>query len=431
MPQRINLLKNKFYNNEFINSSLYSSFSVALKIITAFISSKFVAIHLGPEGMGLLGQLTNFITIATMFSGGILTNGIIKLTADYNANCKEKLNPLIQTSFSITLVSCFFSSILLLVGSTTFSNILLLNKQYSFIFQSFGVTIFFTSLNTYFLSLLNGFKNFRKYNFLNALSSIFSLIITILLIKFHGLNGALMALVLNQVFNFFIIYIFVRKESWFNYRIFKIKFDSWQLQSLGKISLMMLVTAVTVPVAQLLIRNFIIKDFGLQTAGIWESVIKISNVHLLFFLTVLTTYYLPKLSEIKSDLVLKKEIVSGYKITLPIILLSCLLIFLCKQFIIKLLYADAFLPAASLMNWQLIGDFFKIISYFLAFIMIARSLSATYIISEIIFSVLYFILVVVFTTKIGIQGATIAYAVNYIVYFVFLLVRFKHILFRN
>jgi PST family polysaccharide transporter len=151
----------------------------------------------------------------------------------------------------------------------------------------------------------------------------------------------------------------------------------------------------------------------------------------LFVTTSFSVYYLPKLSELKSAVHLRIEIVKAYKIITPIIAASLLMIYLLKDLVINILFTKEFYPMKELFFWQMLGDFFKILSWILAFVMVAKSMTKIYIITEIGFSIL---LVLVSYYLIGINGtigATQAYCINYFLYFVMMIFLFRKLLFKN
>ncbi|TAE59168.1 MAG: O-antigen translocase [Bacteroidetes bacterium] len=414
--------------NAFLKSSFYSSISVLVKIATAFITAKFIAVYLGPSGLGLLGQVTNLVSISTLFAGGILVNAVIKLVAESNKNSEQSLAPLVQTISSLSLLLSSAVAIILFVFSNSISRTFLYSLQYSSAVKVLSFSIFLVSFNTITLAVLNGLKDFKTYNYLNASINILGLIGTLVLISLFGVTGAVYGTILSQAFGFLLVILAVRKKDWLLLNFKKPVFDRAILLTVLKLTLMMVVTALTTPVVQLAVRNHLIATQNISNAGIWEAVNKISGVHLLFFLTVLTTYYLPRLSELTDKFAVKVEIIKGYKLLTPLILVSSTCLFLTKDFVINLLYTKDFITAASIMSWQIVGDFFKISSFLLAFIMIAKSLSTTYIVSEIISSVSYYFLVVFFTNRLGIGGATLAYGITYIGYFLFLIIRFRKLL---
>jgi PST family polysaccharide transporter len=64
---------------------------------------------------------------------------------------------------------------------------------------------------------------------------------------------------------------------------------------------MAFVSSVIGPIVFLAIRNYVIQTIGLQEAGYWEAISRISSYYLLFATTILSIYFLPKLSLAKND----------------------------------------------------------------------------------------------------------------------------------
>ena len=183
-------------------------------------------------------------------------------------------------------------------------------------------------------------------------------------------------------------------------------------------SVMALVSGFIAPAIQILIRDKMILRFSATEAGYWQAVTKISDYYLGFITSVLAVYYMPRLSEIQDRHELKTEIKNGYKIILPIVGLVAFAIWLFKDLIIHLLFTPQFLPMRPLFAFQLMGDFFKIGSWLLAYLMIAKAMTKTFIITEIFFSLSYVVLSYIFLNKFGIIGATYSFCINYAIYWV-------------
>src|SRR5690606_9299370 len=140
---------------------------------------------------------------------------------------------------------------------------------------------------------------------------------------------------------------------------------------------------------------------------------RVSALYLMFITTSFTVYYLPILSEIQDKLMLRREIFKIYKIITPVIIVSLIFIYYTKDFVITLLFSDEFRPMLGLFFWQLLGDFFKIMSWILAFIMVAKSMTKVYIVTEVVFSLLFVVLAMKFMYHFGLLGITQAYCLNY------------------
>ena len=73
---------------------------------------------------------------------------------------------------------------------------------------------------------------------------------------------------------------------------------------------------------------------------------------------------------------------------------------------------------APLFTFQLLGDFFKIGSFLLGYILIAKADVRLFIVSEVLFSASLVILSYFFIDKYGVIGSTYAFCLNYGLYWI-------------
>lgn len=406
-----------------IKTSVLTGISTIIKVISAFVINKVIAIYVGPSGLAIVGQLQNFMELIVTFSNGAISNGIVKYTAEYQTI--EQKQKIFSSSIVISLVCSLIISIFLFGFSDYLSELILKDVQYSSVFIVFGVTVFLFALNTVLMSILNGQKEIKKYILVNIAGSIFSLFFTSFLIIQLNLMGALYALVTNQSIIFFVTLAFVIKSNWFRLEYFKQGLDKESLVKLSKYSLMAITSALTVPVSHLIIRNYIGENLGWDSAGYWQGIWYISTMYLMVITTSLSVYYLPRLSEIQDNTELKKEIFNGYKIIIPIVFFMSILIFLLKEYIILIAFSDKFMPMMELFAWQLIGDVIKIASWLLAYLMLAKAMTKVFIYTEIGFSVLFVLLSIYFINMFGLVGITYAFSLNYFLYLVVMIFIFR------
>lgn len=101
-----------------------------------------------------------------------------------------------------------------------------------------------------------------------------------------------------------------------------------------------------------------------------------------------------------------------YKIILPIVAAMSVGIWLFRFLIIRLILTEEFLPSESLFSWQFIGDFFKIASWLLGYVMLARAMKYKFIVTEIFFSISYVLFCYFFLDHYGLVGATYGFLLN-------------------
>lgn len=414
----------KIFSTELIKVSFLNGLATIIRMLTGMISVKVVAAIIGPVGIALLGQLNSFSTILLSISNGGINAGITKYVSEYPTS-KQIYTNYISTGFRITATLSFAASMILLFGARYFAEVILHDIHYASIFYVFGVTIMFYAFNSLLISIMNGFKEYKKYVIANMLGSIVSLIFSALLAIKFGIVGALIAAVTYQSVVFFLTIVILKDTLWLKWEIFIGKFNKTAAIKLSHYSLMALVTAITIPAGQIMVRNFITKYRTISDAGLWEGMNRISTMYLMVVTTSLGVYYLPKLSELKTKLELKKEIFDVYKLILPLSIIASIVIFVFRNLIIRVLFTKAFLGMESLFVFQLTGDFLKLAGWVLGYLLIAKAMTKTYILLECLNFLIVTFLSYFMVRKFGAIGATISYAFSYLVYLIILLTFFR------
>lgn len=392
-----------------------TSISTLVRMCTGLISVKVVASIIGPAGVALVGQLNNFATIIMSFSSGGINSGITKYVAEYRKD-ESAITGYLSTALRITVICSLICSVLLIVLNRWISELVMLSPDYGYIFIIFGITVLFYALNNMLTSIINGYKEFHRFVYINIANSIIGVIFTVLLVLCWQLNGALIAAVTYQSVMFFITLWMLRGTPWLQWHRFKEQLSKAIAHRYFQYTLMTLTTALTVPVAQMLLRGYVIAEISPEEAGWWEGMNRISNMYLMVVTTSFGVYYLPRLSEISNPNELRHEILKAYKVIVPMLLAGFTLIYFLRFFIIKLLFTPDFLPMEQLFIWQMAGDFFKICSWILAFLMIAKSMTRLFIATEIIFTMISVGLGFLFLYIDGIVGLCQGYLANYILY---------------
>ena len=400
-----------------LKTSALNGIAVLIKTATMFILNKVLAVYVGPSGYAVIGQFQNFIQIVTSFAGGAINTAVIKYTAQYYED-ENRQRAIWQTAGSIVLLFSIVIAFLILILQRQLSVYIFQTDEFQSIFVWFAVFLLFFNFNALFLAILNGKKEILKLVIANIIGSLFSLSITgILAIKF-GLYGALVALSIYQSTAFLVTLVLCYKADWFKFKYLFGKIDPDIMRKFAGFALMALTSALCVPLSQIAIRTYMTGEFGIEYAGYWEAMIRLSGAYLMLVTTTLSVYYLPRLSELSAISDIKKEVYLGYKVIFPVALLGAMLVYLLRDWIIGLLFTDAFLPMRDLFLWQMIGDSLKIGSWILAYLMLSKAMTKLFIVTEILFSGLLVISTYFFTKIFGFEGVSIAYLVNYAIYWI-------------
>lgn len=400
-----------------LKTSALNGIAVLIKTATMFILNKVLAVYVGPSGYAVIGQFQNFIQIVTSFAGGAINTAVIKYTAEYYED-ENKQRAIWKTAGSIVFLSSVVMALLILVFQRQLSFYIFQTTEYQSVFVWFAVFLLFFNFNALFLAILNGKKEILKLVIANIIGSLFSLAITGLLVIKFQLYGALVALSIYQSTAFLVTLILCYKAKWFKFEYLFGKIDLNITRKFAGFALMALTSALCVPLSQIAIRTYMTGEFGIEYAGYWEAMVRLSGAYLMLVTTTLSVYYLPRLSELSAVKDIKKEVYLGYKIIFPVALLGAIMVYLLRDWIIGLLFTDDFLPMRDLFLWQMIGDSLKIGSWILAYLMLSKAMTKLYILTEIIFASTLVGLTYIFTKIFGFEGVSIAYLMNYAMYWI-------------
>ena len=109
----------------------------------------------------------------------------------------------------------------------------------------------------------------------------------------------------------------------------------------------------------------------------------------------------------------------------PVGAVLAFVVYMLRDVVIELLFTKEFGGARDLFSVQLIGDVFKIVSWVLAYPMLARGATVWFVSTEVGFSLLYVVLARLSIPVWGAEGANAAFAMTYIAYLVFLAANFR------
>lgn len=420
---------NNFKKNKLVKVLSFNSISVIISFISGFISIKFIAHFLGAEGLAILGNFKNFTTSIKAFSTFGFNNGIVKLIAEHKDN-SEKIHEINTTSFISRILISILISGCLLFFSKNINDFIFIGNTFNNVILIFGLFLPLYTINTFLISIINGFEKFKALITVHIISNITGLIITLFLIWKEFLLGALIA---SAIVESFIIIISIYYFTKTNIQL-KIKFHYFSKKTLNKLlkfSAMALVTAIVVPGSSFLLRSFIIDNEGLNQAGQWEALTRLSGYYMMIVSSGLTMYYLPKLSSLKTSFEFRNELKNYYRIIVPIFIIAVSIVYIFKKQLILIILNTAFLPISDLFIWQIIGDIFKIFYLAFSYQILAKSMMKKYIAIEILYFILYIFLAYYLIKYFQVKGIVIAYTIINFLNFLAMIIIFRKIIFNN
>jgi len=421
---------------DYINSKVLvkvawlNSAALLTKITAGFLTTKFVAIFIGAEGLALIGNLRSFFTGIQTFATLGFYNGVVKYIGEYK-NDAVKLSKTVSTTYYFGFLSTTLVSIFCYYNAETI-NTLLFSEQYNFayVIRIMALAVPFYALNMFCFSIMNGFSKYRILLIINIIGQTMGLLVTLLLIWQDNIDGALISVVVSPslIFLITLVGILNRRNLMNQIKIANIDFN-W-IKKLGPFALMAIVSGIALPVVMIAIRSYIIDVEGMKDAGYWEAMNRISTYYLMFVNSIMALYFLPRFTEIESIKEFRKEVFGFYKNIAPIFGVGLLVIYLLKPIVVTIFLTREFEAVQSLFGWQLWGDFIKILSVVIAYQFIAKKMYWHFIITELFLVCITYFISIYLVDIYGTVGANIAHFISYIMYYAVILLIFRNSLFR-
>lgn len=385
------------------------------KICAALLIIKLIAVKLGPEGMGLLGNYMSLISIAVVMAGGGVTSGIIKYVSEYSDD-EDRREIFIKNSF---FYSVFFSCLVFLIFipfSDEISKQIFGSNEYSLYIKIFLVAQILNGATNFFYGVFNGMGENWMYSLSVFTSNFLFLLIAYFLVEKYGLQGSIVALTLPLLIPLIpALYFFLKKGI-----LIKFSFEGFLNDSLklSKYTLMLSFSAICFPVVEIFIRRIIFNFSDLSAVGLWQAMMKLSTAYLSFFSIFLSLYLIPRVSLEKNFLQIKAKVIYSMSFVALSFFFIAIIFYIKSDFFIRLIFSESFIEIESYLFYQIAGDFFRVLGWVIGFVVVAKAETTIYIFGEIFQAMCFLIFVgVIINFEPGVEGVVYAYLLGNIVYF--------------
>lgn len=382
-----------------------------LSILCALVRNKLIAWLIGPMGLGLVMLYNTTVDLISQS---------VRLSVDQSAQrdisqASESGKAVIVTvvrSWSLWLgiagsaVMCALSPLLSWWSFDTVS------KWYVFCILS--VVPFFLTYSSCTAAQNQGLRRFKQLAMANVLATIVGLVTVIPLIIWLRIDSVLWIIVLYGF------------SSWLGAAIFRPRLKSVDISrretvEKGK-SFIRLGVKITVALVITQLLNYVfvlfLNDYGSTgTLGIYQAGYTMMNSYIGIIFTSLWSEYFPRLSAIShSPRRMSVSVSHELKLTLALIVPLLIVLVLLVRPVIVLIYSADFLAIAPYMVLGCVGVLFRLTSFCMAYVILARGDGKTYLVTETLSSVTGLALNVAGFILGGFFGLGLAYILWYLVY---------------
>jgi len=413
-------------------TSLFGGVQV-VNIVISIIRSKFVAIFLGPIGMGIAGLLNSTINVVSELTKLGLDTSAVKEIAFFKSVDEDKLLRLINALRRII----WFTGILSLVSTVVFSSLLSQltfgNTDYTWSFIWISLALLFKQLTYGELAILQGLRKLKHLAKSNLYASFIGLFFVIPLYYFFRIDGIVPAIIISAILSYVFSIYFSHKI-----KIKPLKLSTREAFKEGrpmlKLGLMLSIRSSITLLSAYAIQIFISHVGGVDEVGFYLAGFVIINSYVGIIFNAMQTDYFPRLSALATDPEQLRRTVLHQAVIALLIITPIIIIFLTiAPIAIQLLYSNEFLLITVFVSWGMFGTLFKAVSWSMGYVILAKGDANLFIKTAILFNSLFVMLLILGYYFYGLFGVGVAFFIYYILHLIIvkLITYYKYDLYFN
>ena len=362
-------------------------------ILVGLVRNKFVAILLGPEGMGLVSLLNtamNFISQST--SLGVSFSAIRRISELYESGDRIALERYIGIVRLWSVIAAVLGAMVCVAAGPLLNVLSFSWGDHTLHFILLAPAVAMTALAGSELAILKGTQRLRQIASIQALTSVLSLAVAIPLLP--------PLVVSNRNYPFHLS---------FSRTLFA------EGSPMVRMGLAFTLAAMFTSGSDMLVRALLNQVSDLNTVGLYNAAYMITITYSSMVFSAMESDYFPRLSAINHDNDAVNSVVNRQmEVSLIVIspMLACLMVFL--PFFVPLLFSGKFLPVVGMAQVAALAMFFKAMSLPMAYVNLAKGNSRVYLLFEAFYAVAFVLLVVSAFSAYGLLGAGYAIVIAHV-----------------
>jgi len=397
-------------------TSLFGGVQV-FQIIIQVIRSKFVAVLLGPTGMGIVGLLMSTLGLISGLTNFGLGTSAVKSIAEANGTENlYRISVVNKVVMRLVWITGILGAIITIILSPWLSELTFGNKDYTVAFIWISITLLFNQLTSGQMVLLQGLRKLQYLAKANLFGSLLGLFFTVPFYYFFGISGIIPVIISTAVISFGLSTYFAHKIKLEVLKVTKVRTiaESKTMLSLG---FMISMSGLFSLGASYIIRIFINRQGGVAEVGLYNAGFTIIATYVGLIFTAMSTDYYPRLSAVAHSNFLSKETINQQADIAILILAPIIMIFLVFiKWMVILLYSNEFSAIDGMIYWAALGVFFKAASWVVAFVFLAKGSSKLFFSNELLANIYVLGFNLLGYYYWGLTGLGISFFAAYLVY---------------
>jgi O-antigen/teichoic acid export membrane protein len=398
-------------------------------IIISILRAKFIAVLLGPTGMGIAGLLTSTIgLIGSITNFGLGSSAVRNVSVAAATGEEEKIRIIVSVVRRLVWLTGLLGALATFALAPFLSEITFGDKSYTIAFMCISITLLLSQLGTGQFVIMQGLRKMKYLAKSNMTGMLLGLVISIPIYYKLGIKGIVPAIIISSFLGLFISWYFASKVKIANARVKKSLLKSESITML-KMGFMLSLNGSITMVASYVLRIFIARLGGVEHVGFYNSGFAIMSNYVGMIFTAMMTDYYPRLSEVSNDNSKTRNVINEQAEIAILLIAPALVGFLMfVDWLIILLYSHEFIVVNSMLHWAALGTFFQTASWAIGIVFLAKGAYGLFFWNELAATVYLLSFNVLGYKLLGLTGLGVSFLIGYIFFFlqIFIAAKLKY-----
>lgn len=392
-------------------TGLSSFIVVGLQII----KSKFIALLLGPAGIGLFGVLGSVASLVSTLSGfGINTSGVRQIAKAASSADEQVIARTVYTLRRTSLVLALLGAFLLVVFCRPLAQASTGSTELSWAVALLSLMVFFNIVEDGQAALLRGLRRIMELGTLRVIGAAAGTLVSLPLVYLYGATGIPVSMVAVAAIGLGASWYFARRVNVAKPVMRAQQF--WQeVMELLTLGSAFLLTNLTGNAVKFGTRAIVVHQLGIAALGQYQAAAAFAFVYADYVLNAMGQDFLPRLTSVSGNNAASSRLINEQtQLCLLLATPGLVATIVLAPVIIPLFYSSQFSESIAVLRWLCLGVLLRVVTWPMSYLLVANNMRRIYLGFELgaaAYSLGTFWLLTVYG---GLVGAAAAFPVLYI-----------------
>ena len=389
-----------------------------LNVVIGLVRNKFVALLLGPGGMGLVSLFNTTVQLISQATHlGISFSAVRHISEYYDAENTEKVAHYVKVVRGWCLLTALVGMLVCVVLGPFLSSATFSWGDHTLHFVLLAPAIGMIAITGGETAILKGQRKLGALALVQIVAALASLVISIPIYYFFWQAGIVPVIVLMA-------FVTMCATLWFSLRLFPLQFGGTygilgEGMEMVRLGVAYTLAAVIGTASEMLIRSYLNVVGDLDVLGLYNAGYMLTITYAGMVFSAMETDYYPRLSAVQHDIQATNETVNR-QMEVSLLLVSPMLaaLIIALPVVVPLLFSQEFLPVVGMAQVAALAMYMKVLTLPVAYITLARGYSLSYLFLETSYFVVFVILIFFGYRYWGLFGTGVAITLAHVFEFI-------------